>query len=47
MKISKVTDYAALKDSDLDSENLSLLIRLSVSDIQKTDNSKRVSFTGI
>ena len=29
-----------LKDSDMDSENLSSLIRLSVSDGQKTDSSK-------
>ena len=36
-----------LKDSDMDSENLSLLIRLSVSDGQKTDSSKVVSFIGI
>ena len=33
-----------LKDSDMDSENLSSLIRLSVSDGQKTDISKYVSF---
>ena len=36
-----------LKDSDMDSENLSLLIRLSVSDGQKTDSSKVVSVVGI
>ena len=36
-----------LKDSDMDSENLSLLIRLSVSDGQKTDRSKVVSAIGI
>ena len=35
-----------LKDSDMDSENLSLLIRLSVSDGRKTDSSKMVSFIG-
>ena len=35
-----------LKDSDMDSENLSSLIWLSVSDDQKTDNSKVVSFIG-
>ena len=29
-----------LKDSDMDSENLSSLIRFSVSDGQKTDSSK-------
>ena len=35
----QVTDVSlALKDSDKDSENLSSLIRLSVSDGQKTDN---------
>ena len=33
-----------LKDSDMESENLSLLIRLSVSDGQKTVSSKDVSF---
>ena len=44
---SKVTDYAALKDSDTESENLSSLIRLSVSDSQKTDSSKDVPFIGI
>ena len=32
-----------LKDSDMDSENLSSLIRLSVSDGQKTDSSNIVS----
>ena len=31
----------------MDSENLSSLIRLSVSDGQKTDSSKVVSFIGI
>ena len=36
-----------LKDSDMDSENLSSLIRLTVSDGQKTDSSKVVSFIGI
>ena len=36
-----------LKDSDMDSENLSSLIRLSISDGQKTDSSKVVSFIGI
>ena len=36
-----------LKDSDMDSENLSLLIGLSVSDDQKTDSSKVVSVIGI
>ena len=36
-----------LKDSDTESENLSSLIRLSVSDGQKTDNSKVASFIGI
>ena len=40
----QVTDVSlVLKDSDMDSENLSLLIRLSVSDGQKTDSSKVVS----
>ena len=41
----QVTDV--IKDSDMDSENLSSLIRLSVSDGQKTDSSKVVSFIGI
>ena len=36
-----------LKDSDMDSENLSSLIRLSVSDGQKTNSSKVVSVIGI
>ena len=36
-----------LKDGDTDSENLSSLIWLSVSDSQKTDNSADVSFIGI
>ena len=36
-----------LKDSDMEPENLSSLIPLSVSDGQKTDNSKVVSFIGI
>ena len=36
-----------LKDSDMDSENLSSLIRLSVSDGQKTASSKVISVIGI
>ena len=36
-----------LKDNDMDSKNLNWLIRLSVSDGQKTDTSKVVSFIGI
>ena len=36
-----------LKDIDMESENLSSLIRFSVSDSQKTDSSKDVSFIGI
>ena len=36
-----------LKDSDIDSENLRSLIRLSVSDGQKTDSSKVVSVIDI
>ena len=44
----QVTDVSLiLKDSDMDSENLSSLIRLSVSDSQKTDSSKVVSVIGI
>ena len=44
----QVTDVSlVLKDSDMDSENLSSLIRLSVSDGQKTDSSKLVSVIGI
>ena len=44
----QVTDVGlVLKDSDMDSENLSSLIRLSVSDGQKTDSSKVVSVIGI
>ena len=36
-----------LMDSDMDSDNLSSLIRLSVSDGKKTDSSKVVSVIGI
>ena len=44
----QVTDVSlVLKDSDMDSENLSSLIRLSVSDGQKIDSSKGVSVIGI
>ena len=44
----QVTDVSlVLKDSDMDSENLNSLIRLSVSDGQKTDTSKVVSVIGI
>ena len=44
----QVTDVSlVLKDSDMDSENLSSLIQLSVSDGQKTDSSKVVSVIGI
>ena len=43
----QVTDVSLLlKDSDMDSENLSSLIRLSVSDGQKADSSKVVSVIG-
>ena len=44
----QVTDVSLiLKDSDMDSEILSSLIRFSVSVGQKTDSSKVVSFIGI
>ena len=44
----QVTDISrVLKDSDMDSENLSSLIRLSVSDGQKIDSSIDVSFIAI
>ena len=44
----QVTDVSlVLKDSDMVSENLSSLIRLSVSDGQKTDSFKVVSVIGI
>ena len=44
----QVTDVSLiLKDSDMESENLSSLIRISVSDGQKTDSSKVVSVIGI
>ena len=44
----QVTDVSlVLKDSDMDSENLSSLIWLSVSDDQKTDSSKVVSVIGL
>ena len=36
-----------LKDSDTESENLNSLMRLSVTDGQKTDSSKVVSFIGM
>ena len=43
-----VTDVSlVLKDSDMDSGNHISLIRLSVSDGQKTDSSKVVSVIGI
>ena len=42
------TDFSlVLKDSDTESENLSSLIRLYVSDSQKTDSSEDVSLIGI
>ena len=44
----QATDVSlVLKDNDMDSENLSSLIWLSVSDGQKTDSSKVVSVIGI
>ena len=44
----QVTDVSlVLKDSDMDSENLSSLIRLYVSDGQKTSSAKVVSVIGI
>ena len=44
----QVTDVSLiLKDSDTESENLSSLILLSVSDGQKTDSLKDVSYIGI
>ena len=44
----QVTDVSlVLKDSDTESQNLSSLIRLSVSDCQKKDSSKDVSFIGL
>ena len=44
----QVTDVSlVLKDSDMNIENLSLLNRLSVSDGQKIDSSKVLSFIGI
>ena len=44
----QVTDVSlVLKDSDTESENLSSLIRLSVSDGQKTNSSNYVSFIDI
>ena len=44
----QVTDVSlVLKASDMDSENLSSLILLSVSDGRKTDSSKVVSVIGI
>ena len=44
----QVTDVSlVVKDSDMESENLSSVIRLSVSDGQKTDSLNVVSFIGI
>ena len=44
-RLKKGTDVSLiLKDSDMESENLSSLMRLSVSDGQITDSSKDVSF---
>ena len=44
----QVTEVSlVLKDSDMDSENLSSSIWLSISDGQKTDSSKVVSVIGI
>ena len=44
----QVTDVSlVLKDSDMESGNLISLIRVSVSESQKTDSSKDVSFIGI
>ena len=44
----QVTDVSlVLKDSDMESENLGSLIRLSVSDGQKTDSLNFVSFIGL
>ena len=44
----QVTDVSlVLKDIDMDSENLSSLIRLSVSDGRKTESSKVISVIGI
>ena len=46
--LKQVTDLSlVLKDSDTESENLSSLIRLSVSDSQKTHCPRDVSFIGI
>ena len=49
MSPQKQVTYVSLvlKDSDTESEKLSWLIWLSVSDGQKTDSSKVVSFIGI
>ena len=45
--IKQVTDVSHVsKDSDTESENLSSLTRLSVSEGQKTDISKDVSLIG-
>ena len=44
----RVTDVSlVLKDSDMESESLSSLIRLSISESQKTHSPKDVSFIGI
>ena len=44
----QLTDVGlVLKDNDMESENLNSLIRLSVSNGQKTNSRKDVSFIGI
>ena len=46
--VKQETNFSlVLKDSDMESKNLSSLIWLSVSDGQKTDSSKDVSFISI
>ena len=48
MPQKQVTNVSrVLKDSDMESEKLSSLIRLSESDGQKIDSSNDVSFIGI
>ena len=46
-QIQETNFSLVLKDSDAETENLSWLIWLTVSDSQKTDCSKDVSFIGI
>ena len=47
LEIDFMIRRCVLKDSERESENLSLLVGLSVSNSQKSDSSNGVSFIGI